>query len=555
MKILNKFNNGNVIASVKKSELKGFDFADATLLTESGIANDTLHLGNLQLFETAGILKVPFLKDPFMNSDHIYVNGRNGRFDYTVEFKDSGCTVVENIEEAGQLGLGGAAFRIKLTHEYRKGDILTYDPIDGVQVVVVDSDDAVVDTGDGFIHLVVVSSGKNEDWFPANKLSKGVEFIKVGNISGEFNATFSGIQHMSGNNKVTLEYILGDITGVEVAWTEYADALEIGTGGQGSAKENSYITEMLMRQKYNMGDGDYMAIIAPNQAGKLTTSNIKAIGSLLPMLAQAELYRILAMQMMFAKGGTITGGNGSKRINEGLYHQMRRGHRFTYSNTSELRDRIRAAADVIYRGIPIDPTLRNLTFKAGFMAYTLVREMFKQEFQNNTPMAIDADALAPHKVLSGSDMNNLAFRTYAIKTAYLNGIGNVTIEHDPSFDYDLGDYLETGFNKGYGKRSWSLAIWDVTNSMYSNRMDKSVLPKGIEIDSRSTGKNNLYLVQPKGRGIAYGSEKGRTYGQGVASSNTTMGETFWAYGQMAGFIPDLSKVVLIERPEETPYFK
>ncbi len=129
MKVINQFNNGNVIVSVKKGDLKNFDFADATLLTESGLANDILHLGNLQLFETAGILKAPFLKDPFMKADHIYVNGRNGRFDYTVEFQDAVCAVVENIEENGELGKGGAAFRIKLSHDYRKGDILTYDPL------------------------------------------------------------------------------------------------------------------------------------------------------------------------------------------------------------------------------------------------------------------------------------------------------------------------------------------------------------------------------------------------------------------------------------------
>jgi hypothetical protein len=189
------------------------------------------------------------------------------------------------------------------------------------------------------------------------------------------------------------------------------------------------------------------------------------------------------------------------------------------------------------------------------MAYSEVRELFKTEFLNNSPHAVDADTLMPHKILSGKDMNNLTFRTFGIETAYLNGIGNVTIEHDPSLDFDMGDYLERGFNKGFSKRSWSLAIWDVTDPMYSNRMDKNVLPDGVDIDTRSSKTSNMYLVQPKGRsGIAYGSEKGRVYGQGVASTKATMGETFWAYGQIGGFIPDLSRVVLIERPDNTPYF-
>lgn len=543
-KLLKQFNNGQVIGITTSKSIKDISAIDSRILSDTAEIKPK-SLGLLNFFEQAQITKVPFLRDVMSNNDYIYVNGREGGFTWDVLMDLEYPTVVENIEgDNTYLGIDNTTFKIKTSHPFRQGDILSYDPQDGVQAIV-SEDFEVVNTGNGYIHTVTLNSKDREAYFPASKLVSGTRIFKIGHVGGEFSTQFSGITGGGTPQKVTMEYRLGSISGVEVAYTEWANSIAI------DKSENSHLTEHLLAKAHALGDigyegkGDTLFYGEKQSNGKI---KVKKVENLMRALAMAELFNISATRMMFAHGSVVTGINGSKRINEGIYPQLKRGHRFTYRNDVELRSMMQQAADVIFSNTHVPIEMRKLTFKAGRRAHDLVRQMFKEEFKGTFPLVIEQDSV-PVKLLEGSDRNNLVYRSFAIGEAFLNGIGNVKIEHDPSLDYDFGDIVVRGYTGGLNKRSWSLVIWDATDPMYSNVYDKSLLPKGVTVDQRARGKN-LYIVKPENTpDVSYGTETGRMSGSNVRSVGRHMGETFWCYSQMEAWIPDLSRVVLIEKED------
>lgn len=541
------FNDGTVIGITNKDDLsKKFDYVDDLLLKEEELVDDRTNLGMLSMFENSRIIKTPFMSEALLNHDNIFVNGARGSFTYDIEMDFDKPVVVHNVEEGDYLGVDGSLFDIKLSHPYSQGDILTYDPIDGEQVIVAE-DSEVINEGDGFVHTVYLNTRDREKWFPKSKLKSGTEFVKIGSVQGEFSEQYSAPDLIGMNrNKVTMQYTLGDHMGVQIGVSRYGDIVTM------DGKRVDWLVEKIKMMEAKYGDHLLFGKLTDQKA--IDPTSVK-IMPLMKSLAIAELMKMTAAKLMFAKGSTITGINGSKIVNEGIYHQLRRGNRFVYKNISELRAYIQRAAEIIYHGRPIQIHDRRLVFRAGFQAYNLVREMFKEEFKSTVPIPIDQQAL-PVNVLTGNDRYNLVYNSYAIGEAFLNGIGTVRVVHDPSLDFDMmGDYIERGYSQGFSKRSWTLVMWDISSPEYSNLREQSVQVKGADYDTRTTPDKNLYLVRPKDTPIfSYGEANGILLNQqGYNYTPHINGKQFTATSAMSAWIPDKSRVVMIEK-EETREF-
>lgn len=541
-KILKQIGGHQVIGIASSKEVKDISHIDSRLLHNMDYKLTRNNLGMLNLFENTQIVRVPFLKNIMQSNDYLYTNGRRGSLTWEVPLDMEYPTIVDNIEDGEYLGIDGLPFKLKTSHPFRPGDIITYDYYDGVQVSVIE-DSEVVDDGNGFIHQVTINSKDRTAYYPISKIVPGTQMFKVGSTLGEYSTSaWSGIVGGGTPKKVTLEHQIGSPQGVEVSYTDFANSISI------NGQSNSNITENLLARAYQMGEavqdkeGGFIFTGTKKKNGQI---RVEKVEKLYKLLAMAELYKMTATRLMFAHGATITGLNGAKRVNEGVYTQLRRGHRFTYRNEIELEAMMRQASDVIFSNVPVPIEHRELKFKAGRRAYDLVRQIFKEAFQSTFPIFVDQSAV-PVKLLEGKDRYNLTYQSFAIGKAFINGIGNVEIEHDSSLDYDFGDVIIRGYSGGLSKRSFSMCIWDVTDPMYTNVYNKSLIPKGVEVDQRAEGKN-LYLIKAKNTpDVSFGTQTGRVTGQNVQSSMQHMGETFWCVSQLDALIPDLSRVVLIE---------
>lgn len=550
MALKKTFNNGMVVSVVPAKAIKDLTHVDSKILHNLDMSENKKSLGVVNLFEQMGIAKVPFMKEIMMNNDYIYVNGMDGGFTYDILMDAEYPSVLQLIDEGNPyLGKDNTPFQIKTSHPFTNNDIISYDMDAPVQMYV--TSDEVEDTGDGFILTVSVMSKDPEAYFPAELLKAGTRLYKIGTFMDEYNLNgWTGLSGAGTPMKQTMEFQIGSPQGVQVSYTAYGASISL------NGKENSYITEQLLKQAQdvygiqgtNLSD-QYVAFAKPNEKGQVTKGGIQKVDKLLNVLAMAELYKMTASRMMYSQANTITSGNTAARVNEGLFPQLRRGHYLTYRNEVELKAMIRQGAAIAYQGVNIPVEKRMLKFKAGFRAYELVRELFKQEFISTYPMGLEQEGV-PVPLLSGTDRNNLTYQTFTIGKAFLNGIGNVEIEHDPSFDYDFGDIVIRGYSGGMSKRSYSLIMWDIADKQYTNVLDSSVMPKGVTVDKMAQ-KKNVYIVKPDGvPEVSFGTETGRMAGRGVNSVGGHMGETFWAFSQMDAFILDLGRIILIEKEEQ-----
>jgi len=541
------YNNSLVVGVKPKSQLKNVNFVDSSLLGSLDPSMLSNNLGLVNLLQSRQIIKVPLLTEIFANKDIIEVNGSKSHFDYDTLMDVEYPTVVQAITEGEKLGLGGVPFQIKTSHAFKQGDVLMVDYYDGMQLHVME-DEEVVDEGDGFIHTVELSIKDAEAYFPASLLVEGTRITRAFSTMGEYSENaWSGIQGGGMPSKVTHRFNISSPQGIEVGYT--ADAMSINMK---EGKDMSYIQEYLLKKARALGgvnlagDPNYLVIGRQKNDKEMVVERVE---KLMNILALGELAEMSATRMMFAQGATYTSIKGAKRVNEGFYPAMRRGHRFTYSNVTELKEVLKRASDVVFQQnqyVPVEQ--RRLKMRGGFEAVQLVRQMFKDAFISTNPAFVNQE-LIPFPLLQGKDRHTLTYDTFTIDEAFINGIGKLKIEHDPSFDYDYSDIIQRGYTRGRNKRSWSLAIFDITDESYSNAFDKTILPNGVEVMEGSKNKNFFAVKNKNAPAISYGYETGRTHGENVRSVRTSRDETFWAETQLDPFILDYGKVVLIERED------
>lgn len=548
-KLLAQFNNSQVIGVTGGKEVRNMSHIDSSILGALDMTKTDSHLGLVNFFEATGMVKNPlFMKDILQSRDVIRVNGRSSKFTYDVDMGMEYPTVVQDIDQSEDFpGIAQTPFKINLSHPFRPGDILTYSLTDGIQVIV-SEDIPVQNTGIGYIHTVTINHQSEHAYFPKDKLAKGTRFFKAGHAMGEYSQdAWSGITGSGTPKRVKLEYQIGAVKGVEVGYTDWANSMNL------NGENARWMSDSLLNAAMSLtGDDkdlkDKFVVYGKQGANGMVNSG--KVEKLLPMLALAELYKINSTALMFSQGSIQTGSNGAKRVSEGIYPQVKKGNRLTYNNDIELRIALKQAADIIFSGASamIDVYDRHLKFKGGKRFVDIVRNLFANEFKNTYPLALEAASL-PGPLLTGKNLNDLTYTSFAIKKAFLNEIGHVEVMHDVSMDFDLGDVVQVGYTGGMNKRSYSGMIWKASSSEYSNARNKSLLPDGVTVEEGAKG-NNLYLVKPRDvADVSWGSEKGRVDGTNVASVGKHQGETFWCKSQMDAWIPDLSEVILIEQPD------
>jgi hypothetical protein len=135
-------NGDQVIGFTSAKEMKTRGWLDASkvsayLMDDEGQAHRK-HLGMINLFKTTHKVDIPFMKDLFADSAVLECGeGETITYDLPVTRVEVKCyTAVDTSGEHDKPGIDGGIFRLILSQEFTKGDILTYDPMYGEQVIV-----------------------------------------------------------------------------------------------------------------------------------------------------------------------------------------------------------------------------------------------------------------------------------------------------------------------------------------------------------------------------------------------------------------------------------
>lgn len=515
------------------------------------------HLGMINLYENMGAKPLPMYKNFFKERAVIEVNGVNGSFTYDlpVTKKKSGVYTTEDTSTFSEApGIDGTLFPLKLDQPYTKGDILTYDAFHGSQVIV-SEDRHVTQEGDSWVHWVTLVDNNSAAWFPIDKLKAGIQYFKIGHSLGEYSTDFSSIQNPDTNGTIKCEFRLGNHRGVETMYTYYANSKDF-SGATLNSKNyiDNWMREAENIEKDENGKPLDMFYVGRLREGQLDMRTVR-IGAVLERLAVLELMRLEAYSLIFQKGALINNINGTKRLNEGIYHQIRRGRIVKYSKPGSISiSHLRQVMAFLYRfrtDVPIDE--RRIRFKAGAMAYDNIMNLIQQ--QSLTQVANLAgfngyERTLPSNPVTGSSLTTLQVNPVRFTSAIFPGVGWVEVEHDPSLDYQpLTDRNSRGFygQEGMADSSYSAVIWDVLDNEYTDV--RKTIGGDASLMEGGNSKANIYYVKPEGQGYYMGYSEGRwspNKATDIASSMKHMAREFWCHSVSAGWVKDISRFVIIE---------
>lgn len=549
-------NGDSVIGFTTTSNVKQLGWMDRASLAswyrEDPNAN---HLGVLNLFTNYAEIALPNYSNLFKNKAVLEVNGMDGAFRYSLPVtKPTGTfTMKDTSEESDAPGIDESVFPLALSKPYQPNDILTYDKQYGEQVLV-SGEFPVTQEGDYWIHMVTLITQDKRAYYRKEKLKAGIQYFKIGNTLGEFDTQFSNIESPDNMGTLECEFVLGNHRGVETFYTMYADKKSF-SGAATHAKQfwNEFQSQLALA-KDDMGrqlDMFYVGKLSPS-TGKLMGSSVR-LGATLEYLVLLENMKMEANQLMFQKGGIIKSGNGVKRLNEGLFHQIRRGRVIKYARPGGItKEHLRQAAAYIFQGRPdLQPMERTIKFKAGGRAYENVIKIFQTEFNiqvQNLSLLMGADRMLPSNPISGTNQS-LALGPVIVTKVYIPDLGQVEVEYDPTLNFQIGsDRFSRGmYGRGEAHDSHSLVIWDASSEQYSNA--RVGLPSGTKLIDGGNDSANIYYVKPEGDSMWWGYEGGRWAPDKTSDINSSMkqmGREFWVHSVSACWVRDISKFLVIE---------
>ena len=551
--IFESINGDSVIGFTSAKELKNITQADSATVG-SWLMDDEnshrKHLGMIELFSQTHGVHLPFMKDLFKNNQVMELEGgQSVTYDMPVQRTVKCVTAVDTSVLYDTPGIDGGIFEIVLDTMYSNGDVLSYDPYYGDQIIVSEAHE-VKREGENFRHFVKLVSNDRAQWFDSDKLKAGIEYFKVGHVLGEYSTQYSKINIMNPPvGTITNEFILGNERGVETAYTERASRMRSSALNQASVNMDSLNNQLEMMGGKHAKGMFYIANKAGN--GKVSKKGM-LVGNTLEYLAMMELSKIESHQLLFQKAGVINDVNGHKVLNEGVWHQIKRGKVIKYPKPGGItRQHIMEAVSYIFKGRgDMHPLDRKVKFKVGKFAYENIIQIFREEINQqlnglSSLLGTDSRIKSP---ISGN-LDSLVMNPVAFKQVHLPGIGSVEIEWDPSLDFMPGaDRFSTGnFGEGYAHTSYSMVVWDLTDSDYSNASEKV---KGAKVVEGGNKRANMYYVKPEGAHVTYGYEQGRmANGANVAnvqSSLKTASKTFWCKSQSAALVLDTTRYLVIE---------
>lgn len=513
---------------------------------------DKNHLGLLQLFSNIVNYPQPMYLGMIQRDAVINVNGINGKFRYDLPVENTYevVTVEDTSGNNKYPGIDESLFDIVLNAEFTQGDILTYDVINGCQLIIATDREPRME-GENWRYWCRLWGKSRAKYFPKDKLRAGIKYFKITNALGEFSTQFSKVGGASKAGLVTCEFQLSGPRGVEGSTTMWAGMKSLAYADRYTQNflERAYNQVRRLSQANENNPVDYAIISSRLPDGSIDWRNAR-VANTVSMFCLAELMKMEAYELMFVRGGAIKTHNGVLMKSEGLYHQLRRGFTIQYARPGGIkREHFMAAADYIFRGrtdLKIED--RRLKFKVGAKAYQNIIEIFRDEFYaqlSRLAPLLGTDPIIKNPVEGPN--NALRLGTVSIESVVIPGIGNVTIEHEPSLDYvDMVDRSQM-IDGQTPITSYSCIMEDLTQAEWSNAY------AGIPSTSEARIGNmnsNVFYVKPEGQSMFWGYEQGRWSSRASAgeiiSSHPRMAEQFWCHSVSGCWVKDVSKFVTIE---------
>lgn len=552
---LKMIHNGDMIVNFKsKKEVQSIaGYQDATAMSVWYEQDPDKHnLGMIKLWGQQTTTSYPTYALLMEKKAMLEVNGDDGTFFYEYAVKDSGMcqTIRDTSIDHPNAGIDDSIFYLALNKKYEPGVKLSVDLMFGEQIYVTDEEDTRQIAGGWLLPVKMVSNDRKAAYDPGLLVS-GIQYFKVGHsIFGEYGTNYEGVDLVDTPTVVKCMFQLGNMSGAEAYVTGKADRKSFS----GAGTSTKQYLDILQEEVNQRGEFALMTdTVNVNAKGQVKNIRDMRIGATMQMLVHREHQKSVSTELLFQKAGTIKGANGIARLNEGIWHQLRRGKVIQYARPMGItRDKIKELVEYVFRPNPhLSDVERYVELSCGKFAVENMYEIFKEEI-NAQVRQIDrflgSDRVLPSNPVTGTSLTELKLAPVRFTEVFVQGIGNLRLRHDRSLDkYPGADRFQGGFHAdSYDHTAYSIVVWDTASQVYSNNKK---MPEGTTlVDGGDTGAN-MYLVKPEGQMTYWGSENGRYHdsmASAIVSSNKFQMQSYWIYSMVATWLKDTSRYAIIE---------
>ena len=525
-------------------------------------------LGKLKSFDAPGVETYPLLSQLLEKGAEIKVDGFDGSFEFEKPFYDphtSLKTIASTAREAGEYpGIDESPFDLILSEKAYTGEVLSTNPYGEGEQIIVDSCEPSELNGEGWRTTVRLTNVNKEAFYNPSLLEAGITYYKINNVQGEYSTQFGGVDLPTGQptGYVRARFTLGGIRGVEGFVTGFADAKSSGMSSASSKDKDAKIAMDAFRGQFGVSDPSFDFVLFGNVKDPRSLRSCH----LMEYLVERTLMKRTATSHIWQKHGVVrTSENGLMYLNEGVWHQLRRGKIISVPRLKGItKQHILEAVNYIYRNNPmLRWEDRQVVFETGRLGEENLFDIFQNEVQQYFSMLQlrgqlttffgDRGLLSENlknQLVGGNSLDALTINKLIrfVEVPLIGIAGSVSFKYNPALDHLGGQPLEQRSNLPYGT-SWTsntLLIWDITDPMYSNstkNMNISANNENVKINQ------NLYIVRPAEAMLYKGTENGRwNFGKSedIVSSSRLIGQSFWAFNSSAPWVPYPENVVMIE---------
>ena len=559
---LQQFAN-NLVVRKADYRLSGTFVDENYLLNMFGEDMRTTSLGVLSTWNQWSWINTPLLKMTELEKNTIYTKTDEGRLTFAMPYQIEGATIKEDTtEDVNYPGRDGQTFDIilgdgGLNPNFAVGDRITARFRKGAQnlyVVAVDSA-----AGQGFKYKVTLVTDNKDEWYDKSLLAVGTQYYKISGTVGEFTEQFGGID--AGAGLMKLEHYLGGRRGVEYSITGNANRLSMNslrdtTSGKdfvsGFLASNSNLLSptdpgffMVMGEGVRGANGE---LVTDGGKKPLIKKGTESWMTMIDALLLMQLYKDEERDLMWAKGGVITGANNkSQFIGEGLYPQLRRGNVDEVQEYS-IQRLINTFGQVFRNRSDIPDTKRYFTLQGGRGAVNQIQRIFN-EISNTTANQLGLVLQAKDMGIIKGDPMDLEVG-FKFGRVFIQGFGWLKIEYNPAFDAQLSRSEDMEIIDGLPKYSYTSAIFDVTDDKSTNAAE---VTSNVQYAKGFNNGANVFLVRNESMpGVAVNYVAGRnssyapTMGKGKVASSRAEKTTIMMENASNIFLADPTRSLLFE---------
>jgi hypothetical protein len=556
----NSINGDNVTGFMSPTKVKNVsghgDFTNVmTYMTDGKDDKEQMekYLGFFELFKTTHDENVPMIANIVKDMAVMNVEDHE-RITYDIAIpentKRGATSLVDTSKQTEGEIVSGQTFYIIVDRKFSPGNYLKFDVTSPYQVEV-SQDHDITPSGEGYKTYITFESSNKKQIFPKSALQQGKEWILIAHPLAEYGTDWSEPHlGLDAPGKIRMEVKMPSPQGIQTSYTMRGGNMTTNRVGDLSKQTMEHLEgEMDKLGGFDNAGAFLLGKTASNGKG---FAGKPKVSTTLEYLAVKELLVMQAFTNMFANASEKATSDGVKRIGEGAWFQARRGKIITYPRPGALQIKhLQEASSYIFGNKGGDLSKRYLTFKGGQEVVINGLELIKDHTNdaiNGMPSVYTGTLGLLGKDLIEGTPDAMKLRMMRFTEAFIPSVGNVTFEHDPSFDFQpLQRKIDSGYTpNGYNNLSYSLMVdaAEVRGTDTSRNVTG-----GAKLMDGGNKKSNFYYLKPENH-FWWGREYGRM-NQGdkftdLRSSLKYMGNEFFAAVQSYVLMVDTTAKVIIE---------